>query len=437
MKTVIISNFHIKKLLWIILRKIWLLALCAIIAAGGTFYFTQSMRSVSYYHSVGIFVSSSTADRIKLFENGEAVINNHDFRASFLMVNSVVAALQTDAAMSMLASYSDGVYTGEYIGSNISFSTTRYSNAVTAYVFGRTPQESYEVASLVAENLPKVADAIIGRGQVMIYDYPVYGRRIASTSSNKKYVILGGAVGGLIPLVIILIKGIRSPIIRWEDELSFCSEEEVIASLGKKKKRKRKKKENRILQTELFSENMPEELRDEYAFIRSVLFTEMESTGKNLLFFIGAEQETKKTQIALNIAASMAESGRNVFFAATDPDDRNIKDIARPNLVTAYEHNAEDTDGILSEQFREFLRNIKETTDYDVKICVLPVGKNTIRAVLNEGDEGIYIGIAKRKRSSMLSQKALMQQFAGKRELFGGYIFDRLSVRNPKKQKAR
>lgn len=419
MKTVIISNFHIKKLLWIILRRLWIMIICAVIAAGSTYILTKSMRSVTYYNSASFFVSNASSEMFTAIENGEVIVTKNDYLATIRMINSVITAIESDAVLSMVADRSDGMVSAERLIGNVQAYQQSGTVAAVVGVFSEDPNEAYSMAYAIAEHLPEAINAVLGRGQIYLYEYPRQVKRISSTSSNKKYVILGGAAGFGIPLVISLIIGLRNPIICFGEEIEFCTGEEVIGTLKGKKKRRKKNKD-----VDLFNDKMDIELRNSYSILRARLFNEMNITEKKIVFFVSPDENINITHTVLNIALSITDTQRNVLLSITDPHEQNME-IMRPGNLTVERHiNGTVKEGQLRREFLDYINELKTDILHDAILVVLPPDEILIRAMLAEQIDGIYIGFAKAGISSMVSHEEFISQFSNCRNLFGGYVLD-------------
>lgn len=431
MKKVIISNFHLRKLIWIVFSKLYLIIPCSILLGAAASYLTADRNRSTYYAETAFFVYSQSNAQIIEIENGEATISRTDFRSSMRMVPTYMEAMRSESVMDKIAAYSEGRFTGPQLKSMVRYGSGSGTATIYAFMIAESPERAYEAACLLAEYMPEALREIVGRGQLTTFEYPIYSPRLYSLENNTKFTIIGFAGGFVLSVLAVLWFGLRNPVITKEAEITYISDEEIVGSVNRKKKLKKSEREPFFLEN-----SMADEEKACYSGIRTRLLHFAKFTGKRK-FAVIAEEGVSANSIAVNLAQSVAATGRTaeVFFGNSyDEPTEEIKKQAGKLYTLCAENNAagntaenapENKAGNTSENTAENASENKAENSPDISLVTVSGREEDLKAFLTNADECLYLIVAKTKKSSMLRQQNILETLGEKRDSLCGYIFDK------------
>ncbi len=202
-----------RELLSAYLRKWWLIVLCALIGAVGTYFVTKEFVQPIYQAHVSIYVNNSRSA-----ENME-YLSGADLSAAQRLVNTYVNIAKSDRVLGEISDSLNGEYTPEEIGRMISASQLNQTEIFCIYVKNSDPKEAARIANAAAEVAPHVIAGLIDGTSARVIDYAKVPSSPASPD-YKRNATLGGVGGLLVILIILTIMVLKDTRIRDENDLT-------------------------------------------------------------------------------------------------------------------------------------------------------------------------------------------------------------------------
>ena len=202
-----------RELLTVYLRKWWLIALCVIIGAMGTFFATKKFVDPVYQARVSIYVNNSRS-----VENME-YLSGADLNAAQRLVNTYVNIAKSNTVLSKISQSLNGEYSPEALSGMLTASQLNQTEIFCIYVKNTNPAEAARIANAAAHVAPDVIAGLIDGTSARVIDY-AKEPRTPTSPDYKRNATLGGVGGLLVILIILTIMVLKDTRIRDENDLT-------------------------------------------------------------------------------------------------------------------------------------------------------------------------------------------------------------------------
>lgn len=302
------NSIDLVKLAVYILKRCWLLILCAAIGFG-VMYWRVSRKPDTYTASGTMYVY-----------NGNPNLVNYQY-TSISDLSSAVALMDTymvvvksnkvmDVVVERLSTDYPGI-TGTYIASTLSMGSVSETGVMQVRCRTESPQMSADICNAVLDVAPAEIIRVVGAGNIEIIDYATPPKAADARGIMRQGMIgaLAGAVaaGALLVLLFLLNQRIGS-----SKELTDNYTPPVLAEI------RRDKHESKDPAKFLLTDNSSMDTVESYAKLRmNLLYTLVGKENHAVMVTSGISGEGKST-IAANLAISCAMSDRKVLLIDAD-----------------------------------------------------------------------------------------------------------------------
>ncbi len=216
------KELNLSELLSALLRKAWLIVICAVVAGALAYGYTANFITPMYRSSITIYVNNRVAS-----ENTSGFVSQTDLSTSQRLVATYINIIRSDAALTPVA---------EKVGSGISPAGIR--SCMKAYAKGETeifevtishkdPYRAAEIANAIADVAPEEIAKIIEGSSTKIIDRakPAAAPYTPNKSRNTALGIMAGAVLAALLIVIQTLMDVR---VKCEEDLAAISDAPVL-----------------------------------------------------------------------------------------------------------------------------------------------------------------------------------------------------------------
>ena len=176
-------------LLRALIKRIWIIGLCAVIAGAAALIYTMNFVAPQYTASICIYVNNNS-DRESNY------ISSSDLSAASQLVATYVKIVQSDAVLEKVASDAGVILSAAQIRSMIETSTVSKTGMFEVMVTSTNPQMSADIANTIAKIAPDQITAIIEGSSAKIIDYAKVPRKPSGPDYVKNMTV--GFVCGLV-----------------------------------------------------------------------------------------------------------------------------------------------------------------------------------------------------------------------------------------------
>ena len=217
---------HILKTLW---RKMWLIAICAILAAAIGFSYAAFFITPTYSSAAMLYVNS------KSISLGGVVgsVSVSELTAAQNLVKTYITILKTRTTLEMVAEKVAQTnptrdYTWSQLMGMITAGSVNDTEVFRVTVTAEDPNDAAKIVNAIAEILPeRVAEIIQGSSMKVVDGGMVNTTKVAP--NVRSYTLMGFFIGGLLACAAIVIYALFDDTIRGEDYLNRRYDYPILA----------------------------------------------------------------------------------------------------------------------------------------------------------------------------------------------------------------
>ncbi|MBR4236250.1 MAG: polysaccharide biosynthesis tyrosine autokinase [Clostridia bacterium] len=316
------NRIDLVKIAFYLLKRVWLIILCAAIGFGIMYYRAESNHRNTY-----------TASGTMYIVNGNPNLINYQY-TSMSDITSAVMLLDTykevvksekvlDAVVDRLAAEYPGIAPG-YISATINMSSVNNTGVTRVSCTTDDPRKSTDICNAVMDVAPSEIKRVVGAGSVEVIDYADPDKLPGPNPHNSRRRGMTGAMAGaVIAAGVLVLLFFLNQKIEDSKELTDSYKPPLLASVP------RSKKDSEDQSDFMLNEKSPMKTVESYAKLRmNLLYTLVGKERKNVIVTSAISGEGKST-IAANLAISLAMGGKRVLLVDGDMRRACQRDIFR------------------------------------------------------------------------------------------------------------
>ena len=202
-------EIDIRALLKVLVKKAWLIVLCAVIAGAAFLGYTVAFVTPMYQASVTFYVNNG---------NNGGSVDSADLAVSLKLVNSYVNIIKKDNVLDKVIDTAGLNITTEQVRSMLTAEVVDETEMFDVKILSPDPVMSLKLANAVADVAPVAISAIINGSNATVVDYAKLPTSRHSPSYTQN-TIIGVIVGAIGAVVAILICSMMDVHIKTEEDL--------------------------------------------------------------------------------------------------------------------------------------------------------------------------------------------------------------------------
>ena len=204
-----IDVLHIVKSLW---RRVWLIALCGLLAAGIGFSISAFAIAPTYSSSIKLYVNNSSIS----LGNTNFSISASELTAAQSLVRTYGDILDSWNTLDRIIDKADVDYTWKELSDMITYAPSNETEIMLVTVTCENPYEACKIANTIAEVLPvRISEVIDGASMEVVAPAIPDIEKVAP--SITKYTAVGLVLGVLISVIILIIFALMDDTIHDEE----------------------------------------------------------------------------------------------------------------------------------------------------------------------------------------------------------------------------
>lgn len=352
------NSIDLVKLMTYILKRLWLVIICAELCFG-----------VAYYHNAFRLPDTYTASGTMYVNNGNPSLENYqytnsnDLNTARQLIDTYLIVVKSDKVMGTVVKELSKKYpdiTVSQIAGSLSMASV--SETGVAAVRSRTgnPQMSADIVNAVLEVAPEEIIRVVNAGNIEIIDYATVPI-LPDSRSSMRVGMTGAMFGAMCAIGILALMFLLNRRVTSASELTENYTPPVLASIQRIKKDAEDEEPGRFILTN----QSPMEIIENYAKLRmNLLYTLVGKKSKSVVITSSISGEGKST-IASNLAISCAMGGKKVLLM-----DGDLRRACQRDIFKLDKHSKGLSDALVGNcNWQEaILHDVRETLD------LLPAG---------------------------------------------------------------
>ena len=303
------ANIDLVKLLFYILKHVWLLILCAAIGAGFMYWRTAYRMRDTYTASGTMYVYNANPNLVNY-----GYTNTSDLSSAVKLLDTYTVVVKSNKVLDVVVERLLPDYptiTADAIAGSLSMGSVSETGVTRVRCTTDDPKKSADICNAVLDVAPNEIIRVVGAGNIEIIDYATPPKSPDSRGTTRQAMIgaMGGAAvaAGILALLFLLNQKVEDT-----KELTDNYTLPVLSSI------KREKEESEDPGKFMLNENSPMDVIESYAKLRMNLLYTLVDKEKHTVIVTSAISGEGKSTIAANLAISVAMSGKRVLLVDAD-----------------------------------------------------------------------------------------------------------------------
>ena len=297
------------KLLLYILKRAWLLILCAVIGAG-FMYWRASYRRIDTYTAYGtMYVYNANPNLVNY-----GYTNSTDLSSAVMLMDTYMVVIRSNKVLDVVVERLLPDYptiTAQAIAASLSMGSVSETGVLMVRCTTENPQKSADICNAVLDVAPGEIIRVVSAGNIEIIDYATPPLAPDGRSVIRKAAI-GAVVGVVAASVVLTFLFLLNQKVDNAKELTDNYTLPVLSVI------KREKEEDQDPGAFLLKESSPMEMIESYAKLRMNLLYTLVGKEKRTVIVTSAVSGEGKSTIVANLAISVAMSGKRVLLVDAD-----------------------------------------------------------------------------------------------------------------------
>ena len=329
------DGYDIRRLVALLLSKVWLIVVCAILVGTCSFLYTKFAVPLKYESYTSLYVRSDrTTATATTDETNNVNLSNLTFSKS--LVDTYVVVLKSNSVMDKIGNLlvlefdedtlaavfkiENGKISTDSIKSCFTMTSIEETEAMKISAVTTNPEVSAALCNMMAQVAPDFLIRVVGAGSVEVID-PAIPNYVPVSASIPKNTFLGVLIGAVIAVGIIFVIDFFDDTIKDADELSDLFDKAALGEVQKvmtENTSKKKGKTSTQVRMLLVDKDVPFNVAESYKSIRTNIMFSLGTSDKKIIAVSSPNPSDGKSTASANIAIAFAQTDSKVLLIDAD-----------------------------------------------------------------------------------------------------------------------
>ena len=303
------KRIDLKKLFFYLLKRCWLIILCAAIGFAGLYWYTAYKQKDTYTASATVYVLNGNPNLVNY-----QYTNVADLNSAVQLLDTYMVVIKSTKVMSAVTERLISDYPGifpDFIASTLSMGSVSETGVLKIMSRTSDPKLSADICNAVVDVAPAEIIRVVSAGNIEVIDYAEVPQRPDNRDPLKRGV-LGALAGGILAAILLVLLFLLNRKVTDTDSLTENYTPPVLSEIQRKKVNG-KDPARLLLDNGSFTEQV-----ESYAKLRMNLLYTLAGKEKKSIVITSAISGEGKSTIAANLAISCAMSGKKVLLVDAD-----------------------------------------------------------------------------------------------------------------------
>ncbi len=303
------KRIDLKKLFFYLLKRCWLIIICAAIGFAGMYWYTAYKQRDTYTASATVYVLNGNPNVINY-----QYTNISDLNSAVQLLDTYMVVIKSTKVMSVVTERLTADYPGisaNFISSTLSMGSVSETGVLMIMSTTADAKLSADICNAVVDVAPAEIIRVVNAGNIEVIDY-AEPPELPDPRSPMKRGMIGALAGGALAAAIMILLFLLNRKVTDSEELAESYTPPVLAEIQRKKV-KGKDPARLLLDSGCLTEQI-----ESYAKLRMNLFYTLAGKEEKSIVVTSAISGEGKSTIAANLAISCAMSGKKVLLVDAD-----------------------------------------------------------------------------------------------------------------------
>ena len=303
------QRIDLKRLFFFVLKRVWILIICAGIGFAGMYCYTRYYQTDTYTASATMYVLNANPNLVNY-----QYANSSDLTTAVQLLDTYMVVVRSSKVMTVVAERLQAKYPGistGFISSSLSMGSVKDTGVLRINCSTGNAQLSADICNAVVDIAPAEIIRVVNAGNIEVIDYAEVPRGPDYRDPMKKG-MLGAMAGAALAGAILVLLFLLNHKVTEAEELTDAYTPPVLSSVVREKKKSKDPKDFTL------DKNSSLITSESYAKLRmNLLYTLVNKENKVIAVTSSTSGEGKST-ITANLAIACATSGKRVLLIDGD-----------------------------------------------------------------------------------------------------------------------
>ena len=303
------TSIDLVKLAFYILKRIWLVILCAALGCGAMYWYTVSRQVDTYTASGTMYVYNGNPNVVNY-----QYTNTADLSSAVQLIDTYQVVVKSNKVMDAVAERLSPTYptiSPSFIAGSISMASVSETGVVQVNCVTRDAQMSADICNAVLDVAPAEIIRVVSAGSIEIVDYATTPTA-PDAKSPKRRAMMGALAGAVAAAALLTVLFLLNRKITDVKDLTDAYTPPILSSV------RRSRKDSEDPGTFLLTDQSAMEVLESYGKLRMNLIYMLVGKDSHTVVVTSAIPGEGKSTIASNLAISCAMGGRKVLLIDGD-----------------------------------------------------------------------------------------------------------------------
>ncbi len=218
------KELNLSELLSALLRKAWLIVICALLAGAVAFVYTANFITPLYRSRITVYVNNTNREEVS------NEVSSSSLSASQKLVNTYIRILQSEAVLTTVAEKIGGGISSGAIRGQMSASALGETEVFEVSISNKDPKKAAEIANAIADVAPAKIEEIIEGSSTKIIDR-AKPATAPYTPNKTRNATLGMVLGAVIAALVVVVQTLMDVRVKGEEDLAAISSAPVLGMI--------------------------------------------------------------------------------------------------------------------------------------------------------------------------------------------------------------
>lgn len=331
------KTIRIDKLLKTLLKRLWIMLLCAAIGGGGMYLYVVKKVPDTYTAFATFYVYNSNPNLINY-----QYTSTSDLNTATRLMETYMVVIRSNKVLDVIAERLNGEYSTQFIANSISLGSVSGTEVMRVNVTTTDPDLSMRICNAMADTAPAELLRVVNAGSVEVIDYATLPAGPDNKGAMKK-ALIGAFAGAALAAAVIFLFFLLDHRVHDESDLTDRYAVSVLGTIpdltmrfpsDKITRARPRKSAKRKTQRYLLSETTSPAVVEAYRMLRGNLRFAMSKGKQQIIIVSSAVPGEGKTTVCSNLAVICAQDGRRILLIDADlRKPRQAVQLGVPNLA--------------------------------------------------------------------------------------------------------
>ena len=207
-----------------LLRKLWLIVLCAVLTGGAAYFYTYYFVVPLYRAEVTVYVNNISS---KIDSSSIEYVSGSNLSTAARLVTTYVNIISSDRVLSKVVEQADLDASADALRGMMTASSVGETEMFKIYITSADPEFAAKVANAIADVAPDEIANIVEGSSTKIIDYAKVPRS-PSSPNYQHSVLTGAAVGAALAVAYVMLRTLLDKRIKSEEDLERLADLPVL-----------------------------------------------------------------------------------------------------------------------------------------------------------------------------------------------------------------